>query len=447
MTSIWEFIISPIHRGPSLGSMLMCMSTAWVGCFAFISKRSLLGEALSHASYPGIVIIALFTSVFFKGSDFSTHIDIWVQIGGAISAGIAILCINYLQHQLKIKEDAALCFILTAFFAVSIVLISYLQLTHTSLYREIQAYLYGQSATMNDLHILFYAIQCLFFIVLIALFYKNIQLVLFDREHAKSLGVRIKYIDSLIAALLIFSVVSGMRSVGLILISSMLIAPPVAARKLTQSLKKMLIIAGLFGALSGLLGSYLSYQLSIWIFKNYHTKISFPTGPSIVMVITTICFLVLLLSPREGFLVKIIRMYIFRSKCIKENLLKFLWKKTGGKTGLNFKNLYTSQPQNRFYLRGILALLSNEGCIYKSATTQTFHLTSYGIKRAAYIVRLHRLWELYLVNYLDIGAERVHKSAEEIEHILTPEIEEKLTEILHNPGEDPHHQPIPKKEI
>ena len=77
-----------------------------------------------------------------------------------------------------------------------------------------------------------------------------------------------------------------------------------------------------------------------------------------------------------------------------------------------------------------------------------YRLTPFGIKRGGQIVRLHRLWEVYLVNALGLGVERVHKSAEEMEHILTPEIERKLTELLDDPKQDPHLQPIPShKEV
>lgn len=74
-----------------------------------------------------------------------------------------------------------------------------------------------------------------------------------------------------------------------------------------------------------------------------------------------------------------------------------------------------------------------------------YHLTSDGIQRAARVIRLHRLWEAYLV-YLGQGIEKVHRSAEEMEHIISPEIEAQLTELLNDPKQDPHLQPIPARE-
>ena len=79
----------------------------------------------------------------------------------------------------------------------------------------------------------------------------------------------------------------------------------------------------------------------------------------------------------------------------------------------------------------------------KQEKNHFYCLTEDGQHRAAHIVRLHRLWEVYLANYLGMGAERVHRNAEEMEHILTPELEHELTLLLKDPKQDPHQQPIP----
>lgn len=80
-------------------------------------------------------------------------------------------------------------------------------------------------------------------------------------------------------------------------------------------------------------------------------------------------------------------------------------------------------------------------------TARNTHSSFFGREKAASIVRLHRLWELYLTDTLGFQAEKVHRTAEEMEHILTPEIEEKLTRLLSNPKQDPHQQPIPEKRM
>jgi Mn-dependent transcriptional regulator len=76
-----------------------------------------------------------------------------------------------------------------------------------------------------------------------------------------------------------------------------------------------------------------------------------------------------------------------------------------------------------------------------------YQLTGDGYQKAAAVVRLHRLWEVYLTHYLGKEPECVHRNAEEMEHILTPDLERRLTEILADPQKDPHHQPIPGRQL
>ena len=77
---------------------------------------------------------------------------------------------------------------------------------------------------------------------------------------------------------------------------------------------------------------------------------------------------------------------------------------------------------------------------------ESYRLTAVGMLWARKVVRLHRLWELYLVTYLDIAKDKVHPIAEEMEHIITPEIEHELDYLLEHPETDPHSMPIPMKE-
>lgn len=94
----------------------------------------------------------------------------------------------------------------------------------------------------------------------------------------------------------------------------------------------------------------------------------------------------------------------------------------------------------RFVLRRLVA----QG--WAARIEKRYSLTPDGVTKATSIIRLHRLWEVYLTDQLGVQAEKVHRSAEEIEHILTPELEERLTRLLSNPQSDPHQQPIPQRQ-
>src|SRR3989344_1647720 len=154
---------------------------------------------------------------------------------------------------------------------------------------------------------------------------------------------------------------------------------------------------------------------------------------SIVLVATCIALFALLFSPKRGVFFRALRMAFFRLRCLEENVLKGLWKR-GGMKKQDLKRHYPAM------LPLVLHRLIRSGWIVKQKNT--LHLTADGFLKASAIVRLHRLWELYLTEQLGVQAERVHHSAEQMEHILTPELEARLTRLLANPEKDPHQQPI-----
>jgi len=266
-----------------------------------------------------------------------------------------------------------------------------------------------------------------------------------DRDYAKSLGIGVKWVDLLVFFVVVMAVVIGIRSVGVVLMSAMLIAPAVVGRQFSNRLSRVFIIAGICGLVSGFLGNYLSLEISNILSRMYpNERVGIPTGPMIVLVASTISIMALLFAPERGFFMRRIRANLFRNRCIRENLLKTMWK-AGEGVSLTFPEIVQYQSGTKVYLKSMLHQLVRCGWVNKEG--KAYVLTNNGFHRASHIVRLHRLWEVYLVEYLGIGAEKVHHSAEEMEHIITPELERKLTKLLQDPSYDPHHQPIPKEDI
>lgn len=437
--NVWMFFYDPVLRGPVIASMLMCCVAALAGVIAYLRKQSLLGEALSHASYPGVALAVATVGLLGGGVD-SPFLTAAILVGAVLSALLAHFLIHILQTRLSVPGDAALCFVLASSFGIGTTLASRLQFSHTTLYQQVQLYLYGQVATMSDLHIFIYGLQAAIFVLVIFIFYKELQVITLDRNYAKSLGLSVKKIDFFFFFLIAISVVIGIRSVGVVLMAAMLIAPAVAARQFTNRLSIMFLIAALVGMLSGWFGNVLSFALpSLQSLEG----VSFPIGPMIVLVASFLCFLSLLFAPQRGLFLRFIRASLFRFKCIRENILKTIWHH-GPKKEIAVSEIAKYQKINRVYLWWILRHLASQGWIKQSG--KQYQLTTAGVRRGAQIVRLHRLWEVYLADYLGVGREKVHCSAEEMEHILTPELEVELTQLLHNPKLDPHRKPIPPKQ-
>lgn len=427
-----RYFIDPLLRGPTLGSMLMCFAASLMGVFLFVRRRSLLGETLSHATYPGVIFGIIVAATL----DAEKWMPLFILAGGTISASLGILALHFLKKRLKLRNDAALTATLAAFFGFGVLMASHVQSIFPSHFRSATTYLYGQAATMQDSHIVIYGAVTAVVVALIIIFYKELQVLCFDAQFAESYGSAIKSIDALFLTLVVLSTVIGIRSVGVVLMSAMLIAPAVAARQYTNHLKTMLYLSGVIGLLGAFSGSVLSFELSKFYSIELQQRLSFPTGPLIVMIVSIFAFTSLLFAPKRGLFMRFYRIMAFKFTSLEENLLKSLWRKEGTFTELRTLNAFST-----FALFFILARLQLLGWIIKKASV--YALTEKGRLRGDRIVRLHRLWEVYLVDYLGLGVERVHRSAEEMEHILTPEIEKELTELLKNPQHDPHHQPIP----
>ena len=215
--------------------------------------------------------------------------------------------------------------------------------------------------------------------------------------------------------------------------------PAAAARYWSNDLKWLLVLSGVFGAAAGVSGANVSYLAP-----------RMPTGPWMVVGITLIFGVSLLLAPRRGMLGKMRRRRALGRRVAEENLLRTIYKigeqrhdhllPVGAGEVLSIRSMELRQfdaALERLIKRSML----------ERGTMQTeqeqFRLTERGLTRAREVTRLHRLWELYLTRRINIAEDHVHDDADEIEHILTPELEARLLAELDSPHEDPHGKTIP----
>lgn len=422
-----DYFIDPILRGPTLGSIFLCIAAGLVGAVVFLQKRSLIGESLSHAAYPGVLL-----SLLLAPEAHPLAILFGAFITAFLSYGLFVML-----HQ-KVTKDTALCFTLASFFGFGIFLLSFLQFQKGNLAKLAESYLFGQAATMTDTHIyLFFALASLISLLFI-LFYKELQLYLFDPEFAKSLGVPVRTLSIFLNFLLTLSIVCGIRSCGVVLMSGILVAPAVAARQLTKRFAFFLCLSPLLGALSAFLGCVTSHE---WTkaFASVTPRLVLPTGPMIILSASFFCLLSLFFAKERGLIMKMLRQLAYTKKQHVDHILKLLWKKPRQ----TFDSLQTTLLLSSRKLQRYLKQLQRLGLIQNKQ--EHYLLTPQGVTKAEQIIRLHRLWEVYLVTLMNQGKDVVHENAEEMEHVLTPEMERELTLLLDDPKIDPHKQPIPKQ--
>ena len=265
-----------------LGTALLGLASGIAGTFAVLRKESLIGDGLSHAALPGVVIAFLLTGIK----------DIEVLItGAALSSIAAAWLITITVENSKIKFDGALATILSAFFGFGMVLLTYLQSLNNAGQAGLSKFIFGQAATILARDVYITSAAALIIIVLTALFWKELKLISFDVEYAKTLQIPVTFTLILYRSLLIMTIIIGIQSVGAILISSLLIAPAVGARQWTNKLGTMCILAGFFGMLSAIGGT-------IWS----TTVQKLPTGPAIIVILSAIVLLSLIFAPNRGIL-------------------------------------------------------------------------------------------------------------------------------------------------
>jgi manganese/zinc/iron transport system permease protein len=415
----------PNVRMVTLGTVVLGAAAAVVGSFAFLRKRSLVGDAVAHAILPGIVL------AFVIGD--SKH-PVVLLIGALISGWLALLSIDFITNRSKLKTDTVIGLVLSVFFGLGIFLLTAVQHSGRANQAGLDKFLFGKAASMSAQDVWTFGILSLVLIIATAVFYKTFKIISFNRDYAQTLGLPVKLGEFVLSTVTVLAVTTGIQAVGVVLMAALLITPAAAARSWTERLSVMIIIAAALGALGGVVGSYISY-----------TAPKMPTGPWIVMALSFFTLFSLLFAPRRGVLARLNLQQKNREKIITENLLKALYI-TGEKNGnpgdvISHEALlnYRSVPKNELALatrklkKRFLIIPQKDG----------YRLSELGLEAAARVVRLHRLWELYLTERMNMKSDHIHPNAESIEHILTPELEAELIKELDRPEKDPHESTIP----
>lgn len=407
------------------GTILLSISSSIVGTFTFLKKKSLVGDAVAHSILPGICL------AFILGG---SKDPLFIIPGAFISGWLSILSIDFITNNSKIKEDTAIALILSVFFGFGIMLLVSIQHSGNADQSGLDTFLFGNAAALIGKDILYFSILSLLLILVVRLFYKEFKLLTFDKEYALTLGFPVKFLEFILSTLTVLAVVAGIQAIGVVLMAAMLITPAAAARFWTDRLYIMLILAAVFSALSGVIGTHISFQIP-----------SMPTGPWIVVILTLIAISSFFIAPGKGIISKALRKRANRLKILEENLLKAFYMMANNEKDAMNPRTFDELLQQRIWRSGDLKKglnrLLNQG--FLKGDNKSFRLTSIGFKKGQRVVRLHRLWELYLTQYLKIAPDHVHEDAETIEHVITPELEKNILVTLNYPELDPHQSKIP----
>jgi len=422
-----EFTLTdPNIRYVTLGCLLLTCSAAVVGCFTFLRKKSLLGDALAHSILPGVCIGFLLAE---------EKNPVYLIIGAFISGWLSVYMIDAITTRTKIKEDTAIGLVLSVFFGIGILLLTAIQQRGNAAQSGLDHFLFGKAAALVSSDVTTFGIVSIVLLITIVLFYKELKLLCFDANFARTLGLPVQRLEWILTSLTVLAVVTGIQAVGVVLMAAILITPAAAARYWTNRLGVMILLAAFFGGVAALTGTFVSFLAP-----------AMPTGPWMVMAIFMIAMLSFTLAPQKGMLPRWWKHRRNLRQITEDNILKALFQM--GEKGASFDQVYApaqildhrTMPAGQLH-RSLKRLVSAG---YLQRKGNTWRLTSEGKNQGQRITRLHQLWELYLTQYLRIAPDHVHDDAELIEHVITPEIEEKLQELMQYPKHDPHQTKIPK---
>ena len=431
MENLLEFLSlsDPNVRYVVIGSILLAASSAIVGSFTLLKKKALVGDAVAHSVLPGICLAFILSGV---------KNPIYLIIGAFITGWISLVLIDIITARSKIKEDTAIGLILSVFFGIGILMLTVIQKSGNAAQSGLDHFLFGQAASLIGKDLLVFSSIALILIVAVILFFKEFAIIAFDEAFARSIGFPVRTLELLLTTLTVLAVVTGIQAIGVVLMAAMLITPAAAARFWTDKLKLMIWLAAGLGALSGLVGAYISYVAP-----------AMPTGPWIVMVVSVIAILSFFMAPQKGILARWLNQRKFQTQMLEENILKLLYQ-MGEVQGSFFsprtmEEILDRRPFQVTQLRKGLRNLKKQG--FLDTSDQGYTYTQAGKDKGQRVTKLHRLWELYLTEYLRIAPDHVHEDAETIEHIITPDLEKRLEEKLKYPKLDPHQSEIPYRKL
>lgn len=398
-------------------SALVGIACGVLGCFVVLRRMALIGDALSHAVLPGVVIAFILT-----GSSGIVGLFLGALLAGLVTAGLIKLVSEYSRT----KEDSAIGIVFTALFAVGIILISSLPRgTHF----DLKCFLFGDPLAVGPDDLWMMAGVAPLVIATVVVLYHRLKIVSFDPVVAAAMGISVSMVHYLLMGLLSATVVAGLKTTGVVLVVAMVITPASAAYQLCNRLWTMLILAGVFGAISAVAGMCLAFVTNS------------PTGPAMVLVATILFGFAVVLSPQHGLLFSAWRRRAARRHIESEDCLKSIYGLLEQGHAPQVADVARKTGYSRSRTAGLVRELRSLRMVEVAANGLS--LTAAGRVRAMEMVRAHRLWESYLVDEARIDLDHIHEEAERLEH--AHELADEVDERLGFPKRDPHGEEIPTR--
>ncbi len=411
-----------------LGTMILGLAAGIVGVFLLLRKRALMGDALSHATLPGIGLAFILMASLGGSGKYLPGLLLGAVLSGACGLG----CVLFIRRWTRLKEDAALGIVLSVFFGLGVAVLGVIQKMDAGHAAGLESFIYGKTASMLAADARMIAIAAAIVLVVCLLFFKEFELLCFDQAQAAVQGWPVLMLDALMLTLVVLVTVIGLQAVGLILMIALLVIPPAAARFWTDHLPTMVVVSALIGAASGFAGAALSALVP-----------RLPAGAIIVIVASVLFAVSLFLGTSRGLLRRVVERFRLERRVMRQHLLRALFEyaelqqakssataRAGEDMGaVSVSALLEMRSWSPRRLARALRSVESAGLVVRRAPGR-FSLSAAGVSEARRVVRNHRLWELYLMTHADIAPSHVDRGADEVEHVLAPAMVTELEQEL-----------------
>ena len=395
------------------GTIILGFTCGMVGVLVVLSKKALIVDAISHAVLPGICIGFMFSGV---------KDPIYLSTGGMVAGAVAVYLVDWISRISRIKKDASIAISLSFLFSFGVILLNIIQHSGNSNQSGLTDFLFGKAATIIQSDLYFFLVIFVIVTLTVLLFYQHFKIALFDSGFAKTIGLSEKFTQSLISGLIIISTAIGIQTVGIILMSALLITPASSALFWTNNFKKAILLSGMFAVLSSLIGVFISFL-----------SVDMPTGPWIIVMLSCFAMFSAFIS-KKGILTKKIKSLKNKQKMLSDNLLKAFYKmnqnKNQAKIEITINEVVNLSALSLGDFNKTIKFLKKKK--YVKISNDLYSLTDKGVEEAKKIIRAQILWELYMDKFMQIEADDVYNNAQSNRHIISSEIEVELTKQIKN---------------
>lgn len=421
-----------------LGAGLLGAAAGFVGTFAVLRRRALVGDMLAHAALPGIAAAFML---------WQSRNMLTLSLGALISGLLGVLCVAAIAKWTRTHEDAALGIVLSTFFGAGIVMLTLLQANSQGNQAGLDSYLFGEIASLRSKDLVVVAVTAFVVLLLVLAAYKEIKVLAFDPGFAAAQGWPTFWLDLTIMSAVALVTIVGLPICGVVLMAAMLITPAAAARFWTNRLGRLLATAALLGAIAGVGGCMFAAPKLLdslglrWLTLGIHQTL--PPGPLIVLVGAALLIVSMLFAPQRGVFARLLSEHRLRARVQSDHLMRAVYelcpKPEADRPWICVTRLLEYGSWSTKSAKAPLRRAIRDDLVERDGDRLRF--TPSGYAMAAQLVRAHRLWELYMLDDWKHSPERVHRYADAVEHLLPAEVVERLETLLKSEGRLPQVAP------